>query len=132
MANEFTAFGSALFSRIGTATGMTAHYGIAPQGGTPPYIIYQRLSGVDDYTFGKTSNDRGLSVEYEVKVISNREWPGEAQTRAGSIDALMHDAPLNVSGFTTWHCRRKRTIEFRDTAGFWNVGGIYRIEVWGT
>lgn len=128
MANDFTALGSALASHLGTAGTVPAYYALAPQGQQPPYCIIQRQAAVDEYTF----TDGGVSTDYVVKVVSNRNWPGEAYQVYGHIHDAMQDAPLSVTGFQLLRCRRRSTVEYRESSGYWHVGGLYAIHIWGT
>jgi hypothetical protein len=128
MANDFTALGSALFARLNNQGTVGVYYGLAPQGGTPPYCIIQRQAAVNEYTFGTAGG--GVSTDYMVKIVSNRNWPGEAYQVYTHVHNAMQDAPLTVTGFTLLRCRRQSTIEYRDTDGYWHVGGLYRLDLW--
>jgi hypothetical protein len=125
MANDYTALGSAIYSVLNAAGTVDVHYALAPQGSTPPYCIFQRSTAADDYTF--TSS--GVSADYIVKVVSNRNWPGEAQEVYGHIHTAMTNAALSVSGYTLIRSRRDTSVEFRDEDGFWHVGGIYNVDI---
>lgn len=124
MANDFTALGSAIYARLSGQGTVNVYYALAPQGGTPPYCIYQRQDAVDEYTF--TSSE--VSTDYIVKVVSNRNWPGEAQSVYGHIHTAMQNASLSISGYQLLRCRRLSTIEYREPDGFWHIGGVYRID----
>lgn len=127
MANDFTAFASAVYTALGgTAANPPAYYAIAPQGSTPPYTVFQRMSASDEYTFDSS----GVGADYMVKVISNRQWPGEAYNTYGTVHTAIQNAALSISGYTALRCERRTTIEFQDNDKFWHVGGIYRIEAW--
>lgn len=127
MANDFTAFASALYTALGgTASSPRAYYALAPQGATPPYTIFQRMSASDEYTF----DQQGVGADYMVKVVSNRTWPGEAANAYGTVHAAIQDAALTIGGYTALRCERRTTIEYLDNDRFWHVGGIYRVEAW--
>lgn len=129
MANDFTAFGSAIYNQLGgTAANPPVYYGLAPQGGTPPYIIVNRLDGDDEYTF----NSSGVNTRYTVKAVSNRIWPNEAWNAYGSVHPTLQNAALTITGFTSLRCQRVSTIEYQDPGRYWHIGGIYRIEAWRT
>lgn len=121
----FTALGSALYAAIDAATALPVYQGIAPQGGTPPYALFNRQTARDDYTF----TSRGVSATYQVKVVSNRQFPGEAQTAYDTLHGGLQDAALSVTGYTVQRVRRETTIEYMDGDRFWHVGGIYRIDI---
>lgn len=141
--NNFAAQGSALYGRLGTvqytySTGGTATYvgtvgtydSMAPQGTNPPYIIFQFMTSRDDYAM---SSKPGESSEVMVKAVSNRYYPSQ---QAYAMYATAHDnlqnASLSVAGNTLLRCQRRSRFSFRDAEGFWNVGGIYRVETWQT
>jgi hypothetical protein len=129
MANDFTALGSALYSKLGgTAASPAVYYALAPQGSTPPYVIVQRLNAVDEYTF----SGEGVSADYVVKVISNRQWPVEAWNAYGTVHSTLQGASLSITGFSALRCERRSTVEYIDPERFWHVGGVYRVEAWAT
>lgn len=129
MANDFSAFASAVYSALGgTAATPAAYYALAPQGSTPPYCVFQRMTGSDEYTF----DDGGVNADYLVKIVSNRQWPGEAYAAYGTVHSAMQGKQLTISGFTALRCERRTTVEYQDNDRFWHVGGIYRIEAWET
>jgi len=128
MATDFQAIGSALYSALGGTAG-TAFYGLAPQGQAPPYVTLQRQSANDEYTF----DGNGVSADYLVTAISNREWPGaEAYPRYATAHALLQGTQLAVTGYQALRCQRTNTVEYRDQQGYWHVGGVYRIDIWAT
>ena len=140
MANNFALVGSAITARLGTVqytytansgsvtTGSVALYNTrAPQETQPPYIVFQHAAGVDEYTF----DTHGESLDYIVKVVSNRAYPG-AQAYpiyAAAHDALQ-DAPLSITGATVLRCRRQSRFEYKDEKGYSHTGGVYRIDYW--
>lgn len=128
MANDFFAFGSAIYNKIGTAGTVTVYNTIAAQGATPPYVIFQRNAGGDEYTFG-TAGNHEVDTNYVVKAVSNRLWTEEAELIYGQYHALLQGAQLSATGFTFLRCQRATTIPpFQDSEGYWHVGGVYRIE----
>lgn len=127
--NDFSAFASAVYGALGgTAATTPAYYALAPRGSTPPYVVFQRMSASDTYTF--TSSEVG--ADYMVKVISNRQWPGEAYAAYGTVHAALQGKQLSISGFTALRCERRTPIEYQDQDFYWHVGGIYRIEAHST
>lgn len=129
MATDFAVLGSAIYSALGgTAATPRAFYGVAPQGQPYPVTTINRQAAVDVYTF--TSSE--VSADYVVKVVSNRQWPGEAYAAYGTVHAALHGATLSVPGFTPLRCERQYTIEYQDSDRFWHVGGIYRVEIHST
>lgn len=127
MANDMMAMGSAIYNKLGgTAATPAVYYALAPQSTQPPYVIVQRLSAADEYTF----TGQGVSAEYVVKVVSNRQWPSEAWAAYGTVHNTLQDASLTIPGYTALRCERSSTVEYIDPERFWHVGGIYRVEAW--
>src|SRR5210317_2039147 len=110
MANDFTALGSAIYTVLNAAATVNIYYALAPQGGTPPYAIFQRSAAADNYHFASG----GVNADYVLKVISNRNWPSEAQEIYGHLHDAFDDSALSVSGYTYLRCRRDSSLEFRD------------------
>jgi hypothetical protein len=118
------ALGSALYSRLATPLGSAFYDGLAPQGGTPPYTLWQVLTTSDDYTFGDDTTEQ---LDVQLRTVSNRRWPGEARRIYGTVHANMQDAPLSVTGFTVLRVRRIDKFQYQDPDTFWHVGGVYRV-----
>lgn len=129
MANDAAALGSAIYGAIGsagTAVGVNLYYALAPQGGAAPYAIFQRQVALDGYGF---AGARDVSTDYLVKVVSNKTFPTEARAVYERFDNALQDAALNVSGYRLMRVRRTSQVEYRDTDGYWHVGGLYRIDI---
>jgi hypothetical protein len=122
---DMVAVGSALYSACAGLTATPVYYALAPQGGTPPYVVIGQQAGVDEYTF----TGRDLNSEYQVMVISDRGWPTEAATIYDNLHGQLNGRALTVAGYTALRCERTATIEYRDTDGYWHVGGLYRVDV---
>jgi len=122
---DYRAIGSALYNLLDTATALPVYQQIAPQGTQPPYVVFQRQTAVDEYTF----TDEGVSADYVVRVVSNRTWPSDAQTAYDSLHTGIQDGALTVTGYSVLRMRRRSTIEYRDPEGYWHSGGLYRIDI---
>jgi hypothetical protein len=133
MADAYSAIGSALNSYVGTAIGVSLYMNRAPQGGTPPYAVWQYQAAIDDYVFGD-GDDSIVDADVVVRVVSNRHWPGEALlTYGGSVHPRIQNAPLSVSGYRVLRVERLSAIPpYQDSQQYWHVGGLYRISVQGT
>lgn len=142
--NDFAAMGSAIYGRLGTVvysypisgtalvTGtLPLHDTLAVQGGTvPPYLIFQLQASLDEYTFGTVS---GESADYLVKVVTDRRTPSyQAFAIYDKAHQALQDAPLTIVGSYPLRVRRRSRVQFRDSDGYWHVGGIYRIDRWNT
>lgn len=141
--NDFSAMGSAIYGRLGTVvytyqtngtattTGALGAYDtLAIQGTATPYVIFQLQASLDEYTFNGPS---GESADYLVKVVSNRQYASQqAFAIYNTVHANLQDAPLAITGSYALRVRRRSRVEFRDSDGYWHVGGIYRIDRWNT
>lgn len=129
MASSSLALGSALYAVLATVGSVTFYDTLAPQGGSAalPYGIYSYQAMIDEYAFGSG----GISADMVVKVVSNRQWPSEAQRLYDlTVHPKVQDAALSMSGYEAKRCRRTNTIRYRDADGYWHVGGVYRIDAW--
>jgi hypothetical protein len=126
--SDFTAIGSALYAACDNSSTVPVYYGLAPQGSACPYIIINRQAAIDTYDF----SNRGLSADYQVKVISDHAWPTEAATLYDALHTGIQGTALTITGYSALRCERGSTIEYRDGGGFWHVGGLYRIDVYKT
>lgn len=122
---DFVAVGSALYAACDNASTVPVYYGLVPQGSALPAIVLNRQSGVDERSWP----GHILSTDYQVKVISNRNYPSEAAAAYDALHTALDGTALTVTGFTALRCERVSTVEFRDPDGYWHVGGIYRIDV---
>jgi hypothetical protein len=131
MANDFTAIGSAVYSRLGSVGTVSVYQDLAPQGAAVPYCVFQRQTATDDYVFGPGQGTAAIvEAIYTVRVVSNRYNAAEAQiVYGGNTHPAMQDAPLSVTGYTVLRCRRESIIQYQDNDKYWHVGGLYRLEV---
>lgn len=126
-----TRLGTAVYS-YRTGAGTALYSGSVPVFNTlavqqtpAPYIVFQQLDGVDSYTFG---NDSEQSFDYSARVLSQRSYTSqEAEPVYDTVHAHLQDMPMTLAGWKVLKVRRQSRIRFRDGAGFWNVGGLYRI-----
>lgn len=95
-----------------------------------PMLIFQQVSGLDDYTLGRRVRTAYL---YQVRVLDvglDREPINDALAR---VEALLMDAVV-VTG-STLYCRREGEMPYMSEmdAGvmYQQVGATYRIEVHG-
>lgn len=126
MGNTFSAFASALYSYLDTASTANIYYALAPQNTQPPYVVIKRVTSNDEYTF----TSQGIDTQYSIKAISNRNYPLEATALYESIHTILQNANLTISGYNLIRCERSSEFDYQDNEQYWHVGGIYNIEAW--
>lgn len=126
--NDLLLMGSALYQYLTTNGTATIYYQKAPQGATVPYTVIQFMNAVDEYTF----NDKGVSSDYAIKVVSDRKFPFDAIQLYGYIHTLVQDGSVSVAGYDLLRIRRESIFQYQDPQDFWNVGGIYNLDIWET
>lgn len=124
--NDLLLMGSALYQYFNTNGTATVYYQKAPQGASVPYTVIQFMTAVDEYTF----NDKGVSSDYAIKVVSDRKFPFDAIQLYGYIHSLIQDGSVSVAGYNVLRIRRESMFQYQDPQDFWNVGGIYNLDVW--
>lgn len=127
MTDTYTALGSALFSYLDNAATVNVYQDRGPQGGTPPYCVYQRQAATDEYVFGDTNGI--VNADYVVRIVSNRTWAGEAELVYAHVHAALQHGTVSVSGHTRLRCERMSSIKYLDSENYWHVGGLYRVAV---
>lgn len=124
--NDLLLMGSALYQYFNTSGTATVYYQKAPQGASVPYTVIQFMTAVDEYTF----NDKGVSSDYAIKVVSDRKFPFDAIQLYGYIHSLIQDGSVSVAGYNVLRIRRESMFQYQDPQDFWNVGGIYNLDIW--
>jgi len=134
MSDVFTAMGTALYSTLAAGTALTTKLGgteiynaIAPQGTTPPYVVFSYSGGGDD----NTSPRRARSMVYTVKAVST-EGPRQAGEIDALVDTLLHLQPLTVTGWGNYWTARESDVSYSQEAGgviYWHRGAQYRIRI---
>lgn len=128
MATDWQRVGSAIYTRLSSATGsgtVSVYQDMAPQGTLPPYVVFARMVGADEYTF----NTRGFVSRYVVKAVSNQPWATEAEQTYAKYEPYMQDAPLSVTGYRLIRCRRANEVHYMDSDDFWHCGGEFEVEL---
>lgn len=122
--SDFVVLGSALYAAVDAATNTPVYYGLVPQGSAFPAVTINRQSGIDVYTF----DSEGVSTDYQIKVLSNREHPYEAALIYDALHNGINNKHLSLTGMTALRLQRQTQIEYRDLDGYWHIGGIYRVD----
>ena len=134
MSDIITAMGSALFSTLAAGTALTTALGgtaiylaLAPQGTSPPYVIFNYSAGGDD----NSSPRRARTQTWTVKAVSTTGMKNAAEID-NAVDALLHEQQLTVTGWDNYWMARTSDIAYAEQAGgalYWHVGGQYRIRL---
>lgn len=93
-----------------------------------PCVVYQDQGGGDE----NLSPHRTKSVLRTVKAISATSKVA-AEDIDAQIDALLHDAPFAVTGWSHIWCMREADISYTETnpegRAYFHVGGVYRMRL---
>jgi hypothetical protein len=128
------AFEAALYARLTGASALTAllasptsvYNETAPQENSPlDYVVFALSAG------GPTNRSprRAEVLVYLVQGLSvvGRKRAGEIDD---AIDAVLHDAPLTVSGYTNYWLMRETRVRYLETTpagrSVYHAGGLYR------
>lgn len=129
--NELNA---AIISRLSGGTALTAllggtaiYHAQAPDGTALPYLVFSTQSMIDEnQTANRTKNALVYVRAYATKAA-----------QAGSIDAaadaLLHDVPLTVTGYTNFWLRRDGEVELIENtpngSKIYSSGATYRVRL---
>lgn len=134
MSDFFGAMGTALYAKLAGGTALVAALGgsaiyadQAPQGATPPYVIFSHQGG-------------GVESTYAVEMRSNlwfvRAW-ADSRSKAAYLDGLcldlLHRGSLTVAGWSTIWLWRESDVELTDNlpngVQRYMAGGMYRVRL---
>lgn len=121
--------GSALFNKVRTSGTIATYFQKAPQSATTPYTLVYFMTANDDYTF----TDDGLNADYVVKVVTSQDkqyHPEQALALYSSVHAALQDTNFTIPGYTIIRIRRESILTYEDQSHFWNVGGLYNLDIW--
>lgn len=123
---------TAIYSKL-TGTGGPSvngvYHGVAPKDVTFPIIVFQEITGSDRYTMTKRATKELL---YQIMVVAQGASAQAAGDAMDTVDGLLHDTPLTVTGYSTLYVRRAASREFVTVEGgqmYWHVVSDYRIMV---
>jgi len=116
--------GTALTTALG---GTAIYYGIAPSTASLPYVIINMQAGNE----GNVTPTRSERRVYLVKGVAASL--GSAETLAGHIDDLLHDATITALGFVNFWSARETIVRYIETDSqgqtIGHAGGEYGIEL---
>lgn len=121
--------GSALYNKVRTSGTIATYFQKAPQSATTPYTLVYFMTANDDYTF----NSDGLNADYVVKVVSSQDkqyHPEQALALYSSVHSSLQDSNFTIPGYNVIRIRRESVLTYEDQSHFWNVGGLYNLDIW--
>lgn len=124
--NDLLHVGSALYNYIATNGTVTTYYQKAKQSATVPYCLVYFMNANDDYTF----DSKGLNADYVIKVVSDKAFPEEAIRLYGDVHDIIQDSGFTIPNYEVIRVRRESILQYEDQSHFWNVGGLYNIDIW--
>lgn len=123
------AVGSALFNKVKQSGTIATYFQKAPQSATTPYTLVYFMTANDDYSFGSD----GLNADYVVKVVTSQDkqsHPELALALYSSVHSSLQDSNFTIPGYTVIRIRRESILTYEDQSHFWNVGGLYNLDIW--
>ena len=112
-------------SLLGTPTSI--YHRRAPGGAKPPLVVYDKRSGVPNYSFGGQPVDRTLWI---VRGVAFARTADRAEDIGAAIDAALTDAPLTIFGRHLLEICRESDVNYVEQVGkeqFQHVGAMFRV-----
>jgi len=94
---------------VGNKVDDRIYHGLAPEQKTYPFIVFQEVSGLDDYTMTKRAT---RTLRYQVMCVDKGPSAAVAGQTMDAVDGALHDATLTVTSHTTMYVRRDSSREF--------------------
>lgn len=116
---------------VNTLTSGRIYRHVAPQSAASPFVVFQQMSAVDEYTWTLRDHRRIL---YQIKAVSDGLDPAAAGVIAKRIDTILTDGSLTISGGTLLYLRRTADVEYTELDGdryFQHLGAIFDLMVGG-
>lgn len=115
--------GDALHDHLAATSALTAllpdgaggiYHRVAPRTAQTPYVLFDRVSGIREWTFDGPPllNDLWL-----VKAVDRASTARHAEDVAAEIEAALTDAPLTISGRALLTCRPTSDIDYGEPDG---------------
>ncbi len=117
----------AVTSLLGAANNV--FHRVAPRTAVPPYVVFHRQAGTDNWAFAGQPLERDL---WTVKAICRGSSSTAAEDIAKQVNVALNDAPITVDGYALLNLRRESKIDLGEVdAGeqFHHVGGLYRVDI---
>lgn len=126
--------GGAIYTALAAGTALVAELGgtaiweaLAPQGTSPPYVVYFHSGGGDD----NDSPRRARSPLWTVKAVA--ETQQKAKDIDDEIDALLHLSSLTLGSWYNYWMAREVDVRYTEPGPggmvYWHYGGQYRIRI---
>jgi hypothetical protein len=110
------------------ASGSAVYNQSIPSGGAYPCVVFAFSGGGD----ANLTPLRRKDVLYSIKGISKTSLANAGEIDA-QLDALYHNKPLTVPGWTNWWAAREGDIAYTEVTGegehIYHNGGIYRFRL---
>ncbi len=103
------------------------HHQEAPQGARPPYVLFEQVAGLPNWTFGGPAM-KDLRWIFEGVCMDGDAAPAEAM--AARLDAILNNAALTITGAGLLYLRQASMVDYlrRDGADrYHHSGAIYRV-----
>ena len=129
----------ALYNKLTGSTALTAltsggtaspsvYQWLAPENQDPPYVIYNKQASTPQHTLSGVAFENLL---YAVKGVTLGHSAAAAGTIASTIDTVLADQALTITGYTHMYLRRVSDIDYPETAAggqrYQHRGALYRV-----
>lgn len=126
-----------IYGAITASTAVTAqlsgtaavYFGQAPQDADFPLVIFHKDAGNPHYTFAQGSSAYDEEV-WTVKAVDRGSTADTADAIAYSLDALLIDGSLSISGRQLMYLRRESDVSYLETTDgvtYFHSGARYRL-----
>ena len=107
---------------VGNKVDDRIYHGLAPEQKTYPFIVFQEVSGLDDYTMTRRAT---RTLRYQVMCVDKGPSAKAAGEVMDAVDGALHDQALTVASHDTLYVRRDSSREFTEV----DAGIVYWHEV---
>lgn len=102
---------------------------IASAGTAAPYIVFQKMSGIDDWVFNDLAS---RDLVYMIKVVVSGNSALVAGKALARVVTLLNDESFSISDYTVIRCRQESDIDYSETSNgiiYHHIGGLFRISI---
>lgn len=117
---------SAMLATAPSGVTKSIYFEVAPEGASPPFVIYFKSAGTPRYAIGARAYDDEV---WTIKGVA-KENPDASDNIASRLDVLLTDGTISISGRTQLLLRRDSDLgyaEVIDGKRYQHAGALYRL-----